>query len=246
MKKNNMEIEELITNINKQIAQIERGVLKGQEAGDFFADSVRKAKEIYQQDTDEWRLLDRWEHEKGYQWHPVYKSSTYAGEKEKQKLQELVLKLEEISGVQQTASIVANEYSFTASQKYEAYRLLLTIFKSSTESVYIIDNYLDEVIFDFLDVIPVGVSIKLVTTDKKSIFKRLYLAFKAKNNLVEAKEDNSSHDRYIVIDKRNVYSLGASINTFGKGDFMIHRLENKANEVMQKIETWWISGKEII
>lgn len=241
-----MKIQELITNINEQVAQIKKGVVKGQEAGDFFADSVRKAKEIYQQDTDEWRLLDRWEHEKGYQWHAVYKSETYAGEEEKQKLQELVLKLEEISEIQQIASITANEYYFTAAQKYETYRLLLTIFKASTESVYIVDNYLDEVIFDFLDTIPAGVSIKLITADKKPIFKRLYLALKEKNNLVEAKEEGSSHDRYIVIDGRTVYNIGASVNTIGKSDFMLHRLENKADEVVNKIEEWWVNGKEII
>ena len=146
-----MKIEELITTINERAAQVEKGVIKGQEAGDFFADSVRKAKEIYQQDTDEWRLLDRWEHEKGYQWHADYKPWIYAGEGEKQKLQELVLKLEVISEIQQTVSITANEYSFTAAQKYDAYRLVVTIFKAATESVYIVDNYLDEVIFDFLD-----------------------------------------------------------------------------------------------
>ncbi len=241
-----MGIEDLITKINEQVTRIEKGVIKGQEAEDFFADSIREAKEIYQKDTDEWRLLDRWEHERGYQWHAKYPSQSYAGVKEKQKLQELVLKLEDISGKHHSVSIVANEYSFTATQKYDAYRLLTSILKAAIESVYIVDGYLDEVVFDFLDVIPTSVSVKLITNGEKPIFKRLYLALREKNNLVEAKEDKSSHDRYIIIDKRSVYSLGASINTIGKRDFMVHRLEDKTEGVIKKFEDWWASGKEII
>ena len=73
-----MTIAELLKEISFFIKKIDKGVVKAQEAGDFFSNSLRQAKEIFIKDSDEWRLLDRWENESGYIWHPVYKSGVYA------------------------------------------------------------------------------------------------------------------------------------------------------------------------
>ena len=235
--------DSLIAEINKMIAQINKGVVKGQEAGDFFAGSIRKAKEMYGQNSDEWRLLDRWEHENGYQWHPVYKSERYASEKEKQKLQDLKLKLEEISGDGNKGSFDQDEYTFTANQRYEAYKTLIHLLKSAERSIVIVDNFLDEIVFDFLDIIPVTISVRMITSDRKPIFRRLFLALKEKGETnIEAKVNTTSHDRYLVVDDLNVYSLGASLNTIGKGDFMIHRLNEQTDIVLKKVEQWWVEG----
>lgn len=237
---------ELINEIRAFIIRIDKKVIKGQEAEDFFADSIRKAKEIFGQNSDEWRLLDRWEHEKGYQWHAVYKPGIYAGEKEKQKLQDLMLKLEEISGDENHINIEPNEYTFSAGQRYEAYRLILSLIKRAEKTVVIVDNYLDEIIFDFLDVIPTAVSVQIITGEQKPIFKKLFLALKEKDGPnVDAKINKASHDRYLVIDDLDVYSFGASINTIGKGDFMVHRLNEQTEVVLKKIGQWWTEGQSI-
>lgn len=240
-------IDSLIEKIQEQIVRIEKGVVKAREAEDFFAESIRNAKAIFVKDTDEWRILDRWENESGYIWHPVYKSGGYANEKLKNKLKELLEKIKEIAKIEPIVNTKENEYSFSANQKYEAYRLLISIFKGANESVWVIDSFLDEVIFDFIDVIYKQASIKIITDDQKPIFKRLYLPLKEKNEVkIEAKTNNSSHDRYIVIDEKIIYGFGASINTIGKKDFMIHRLNEKKEEVLIKIKRWWSDGQEII
>jgi len=241
------EIDSLISDIQKHLASIEKGVVKAQEAGDLFANSVAKAKEIFTKDTDEWRILDRWENESGYIWHPVYKSGVYADEKLKNKITELLKKLKEITNTEPLVNLDENEYSFSASQKYEAYRLLVSIFKGAKENLWIVDNFLDEIVFDFIDVVNKDVRINVITDGQKPIFKRLYSALKEKNEiLIEAKINASSHDRYIVVDGKIVYSLGASINTVGKKDFMMHRLSEKKDEVIGKIDDWWKSGSQIL
>lgn len=241
------EINSLIEKIQEQIIRIEKGVVKAQEAEDFFVESIKNAKAIFVKDTDEWRILDRWENEAGYNWHPVYKSSVYTDEKLKNKILELLKKIKEITSIEPITSMAENEYSFSADQRYEAYRLLVSILKGAKESVWIVDNFLDEIIFDFIDVIRRDVSIKIITDDQKPIFKRLYLSFKQKNGVkIEAKVNNSSHDRYIIIDEKIIYGFGASINTIGRKDFMIHRLVEKKDQVIEKIRNWWINGQKII
>ncbi len=241
------EIDSLISDIQKHLASIEKGVVKAQEAGDFFANSVAKAKEIFIKDTDEWRILDRWENESGYIWHPVYKSGVYADEKLKNKITELLKKLKEITNTDSAIVTSENEYSFSASEKYEAYRLLISIFKGAQESIWIVDNFLDEVVFDFIDLINLDVQINIITDEQKPIFKRLYLSLKEKAvRKINAKTNNSSHDRYIAIDEKVLFSMGASINTIGKKDFMMHRVNEKQDDVMTKINGWWSTGTEII
>jgi len=91
------EIKSLILNIQEYIARIEKGVIKAQEAEDFFADSIRKARDIFKQDTDKWRILDRWQNESRYMWFAVYKSGVYAEEGQKKKIKNLLNKLIEIN-----------------------------------------------------------------------------------------------------------------------------------------------------
>lgn len=241
------DVESLILDIQKHLTTIDRGVVKAQEAEDFFAQSIAKAKEIFVKDTDEWRMLDRWENESGYIWHSVYKAGVYAEEKQKQKITNLLKKLEEITNTGSAMDTSKNEYSFSANEKYEAYRLLISILKGAQESIWIVDNFLDEVVFDFIDIVNADIQINLITDDQKPIFKKLYSALKEKGGRnIEAKANNSSHDRYIVVDGKILYSMGASINTIGKKDFMMHRINEKQDDVMAKINSWWSTGTEIV
>jgi hypothetical protein len=241
------DIESLILDINKHLTKIEKGTVTAQEAEDFFADSIRKAREIFKLNTDEWRMLDRWQNESRYMGFAVYKPGVYAEEGQKKKITNLLNKLKEVTNTGSNVDTSGNEYSFSADQKYEAYRLLISIFKGAQENIWIIDNFLDEVVFDFIDVVRVEVQLNLITDNQKPIFKRVYLALKEKKERsIDAKINSSSHDRYIVIDGKVLYSIGASINTIGKKDFMMHRINEKQEDVMVKINAWWSTGTKIV
>jgi len=96
VKSDNREIEVLISDLQKYLARIDKGVVKAQEAEDFFFDCLRKAKDIFVVNADEWRLLDRWQNEAGHVWQSTYKSGIYADEKLANKIKTLQEKLVEI------------------------------------------------------------------------------------------------------------------------------------------------------
>ncbi len=241
------EIETLILEINKEITRIDKGVAKAQESEDFFADSIRRAKEILKKNTNEWRILDRWENESGYQWHMKYKSGVYADKELKNKILQLSKKLEEITNGGSTIDTTENEYSFSPEQKYEAYRLIISILKGAKKNVWIVDNYLDEIVFDFIERLNKDISLKIITDNQKPIFKRLYLALKEKSDRdIESRENNISHNRYIIIDDKIIYSIDASLNTIGVKDFMIHRITEKDEKILKKVNDWWVAGQEIV
>ena len=240
-------IKNIIIDIEKEILRIDKGIAKAQESEDLFSLKIRDAKEVFGKDTDNWRHLDKWENENGFQWHSRYKSNSYADNELKNKLQKLLDKLSEILDICNSAiNLNKNEYSFSKDQKYEVDKFLIKLFKNTSSSIIIVDNYLDENIFDFIDVIDNNVIIKFITSNEKLIFKRLFLSKREERGNMEVKINNESHNRYIVIDGVDVYSIDASINTIGKKDFMIHKVIEERDKVLDKINKWWESGENII
>ena len=237
-------INELISAIEGMVSRIEKGVVKAQEAGDFFAEQVRVAKALFDNVSDEWRIIDRWEHENGFQWHPVYKSGVYAGDGEKGKL----LKLLEILGRLLPSGLpttTKKEFHFSTTQAYEAKRYIASLFRSAGAKLTIIDEHLDDQFFEYVDVVPDTVQILIVTGDQKPIFWSILSELKKKRPNIDARVNGISHCRYIVVDDSAIYSTDASLNTVGKKDFMIHKLEDDKEiaKVKNEIEGYWNSAK---
>lgn len=237
-------INEIITSAEGFISRIDKGVVRGQESEDFFADQIRITKGLFDNASDEWRIIDRWENENGFQWHPVYKSGSYAGSKEKEKFIKL---LETLGRILPSGSVAVSkkEFLFSVSQAYEAKRFISSLFRNAASNLTIIDEYLDDQFFEYIDIISDPIHVKIITGEQKPIFWTLLSELKKKKQNIEARVNGISHCRYIVIDDTIIYSTDASLNTIGKKDFMIHKLEDEGEivKVKNEIEGYWNSGK---
>jgi hypothetical protein len=237
-------INELISSIEGVISRIEKGVVKGQEAGDFFAKQIGASKELFDNVSDEWRTIDRWEHECGFQWHPVYKSESYAGDKEKENLLKL---LNVLNGLlpQGSAIVAKKEHHFSVAQAYEAKQFICSLFRSAGGRLTIVDEHLDDQFFEYVDIVPDSIQIQVITGEQKPIFWTLYAELKKKRSSIKSRVNGISHWRYLVIDDSIIYSTDASLNTIGKKDFMIHRLEDVGEiaKVKSEIEGYWNNAK---
>ena len=140
-------INELMSSVEGTISRIEKGVVKGQEAGDFFAEQIGAAKGLFENASDEWRTVDRWEHEGGFQWHPVYKSESYAGNKEKENLSKLLNVLNSLLP-QGSAVAAKKEHHFSVTQAYEAKQFICSLFRSAGSKLTIVDEHLDDQFFE--------------------------------------------------------------------------------------------------
>jgi hypothetical protein len=237
-------INELISLIEGTISRIEKGVVRGQEAGDFFAEQIRAAKELFVNTSDEWRIIDRWEYESGFQWHPVYKSGSYAGDGEKEKFSKLLNVLNDL--LPQGSVVVAKkEHYFSVIQTYEAKQFICSLFRSAGGKLIVVDEHLDDQFFEYVDIVPDTVQVQIITGEQKPIFWTLLSELKKKRQNIEARVNVTSHCRYIVVDDSVIYSTDASLNTIGKKDFMIHRLEDDKEiaKVKSEIENYWNSAK---
>ena len=122
---------------------------------------------------------------------------------------------------------------FYEGQIYDAYSLLLEILNKSKNSIIIIDNYAGKELLDILK--NINKNIIIVSKNIDEITKSKYL--KQYNNITFINND-SFHDRFIIIDKEILYTSGASFKDLGKKCFCISKIEDKEilNNILTKIK----------
>jgi len=111
---------------------------------------------------------------------------------------------------------------FYEGQIFDAYYLLLKIFDSSKKSIIIIDNFADKELFKLL-----SKTDKKVTIYSKNINNDLIKKYKKQYSNVTLIENDSFHDRFIIIDEESLYHCGSSFKDLGTKCFAINKIDNK-------------------
>jgi len=117
---------------------------------------------------------------------------------------------------------------------FDAYVFLNDLVKSSNKSIIIIDNYIDESILILLSQNR-NISIQVYTT---KMSKKLTLDIEKYNNQynnLSVKISKNFHDRFIIIDDKEVYHIGASLKDLGKKVFAFSKMNIKADEILSKL-----------
>lgn len=234
-------LNETVGRLESFCLRVDQGVITNQEFDDALYGTNDFLKTKLKFGSDEYKLFDNLMQK--YTWRPRSKPG-YA--QDRSKIEDLIEIIKKILGLN-TSHVGNNEISFSSTQEYEAKRVISKIIQGAQEEIIIIDNYLDDKIFDFLDGLDNSIKVYLLTDQKKLIFTTLYIALKKQKQNIFAKYNNESHDRYIIIDKNIFYHLGASINTIGKKDFMINKIEStKAkDDKLNEFNNWWQKGIDI-
>lgn len=119
---------------------------------------------------------------------------------------------------------------FFDGQIYDAYSLLLDILKSSKKEIIIIDNYADKELLDILKVINVNIIIYSANMNETLIKK-----YKSQYNNVELVFNNKFHDRFIIIDNKDIYHCGSSFKDLGKKCFAINKIESNMSLGLKEV-----------
>lgn len=115
---------------------------------------------------------------------------------------------------------------FFEGQIYDAYSLIIDIFKKANKKILIIDNYIDDSVLKMLTKKNKNVEVVILTSDKSNIQKIDIQKFNKEYPILKIAKTNKFHDRFIVIDNKEMYHLGASIKDLGKKCFGINRIED--------------------
>ncbi len=148
----------------------------------------------------------------------------------------LKMKVENISNSLEDQSIKPKQHIFYDGQIFDAYVFVSDIIKSANKSIVLIDNYVDEsvlILFSKRD------EIVKTTIYTKEISKQLELDLKKYNAqypTTEIKKFDLSHDRFLIIDDKEVYHFGASLKDLGKKWFAVSKMDIDSFELIRKLK----------
>jgi len=107
---------------------------------------------------------------------------------------------------------------------YDAYSAIISIFKKAKKSIVIIDNYIDN---DTLDIVSKfsSITVSIITNKDTCYIKKIDIdKYNSEYNNLNVYYSKTYHDRFFIVDKKDVYHSGASINRIGVKTFAINKI----------------------
>lgn len=141
-----------------------------------------------------------------------------------QKFIEQDSKFNELFSALQPKKLPCNQGVFFEGSVFDAHKLITDILKKAKENIILVDNYIDE---DTLTLFSDTECSVIIYT--KNISKKLQLAYNkysVQYGNITIKEFTKSHDRFLLIDSKIGYHLGASLKDLGKKWFACNKLED--------------------
>jgi hypothetical protein len=151
------------------------------------------------------------------------------------KLLENDQKFEKVFDALESKNRIPSQGIFFDGQIFDAYKFVSDLFRRAQKSILIIDNYVDDTVLLHLTAAAKGVKVRIFT---KSISDKLALdiqKFSSQYFHIEAKVFSLAHDRFIIIDDKDVYHFGASLKDLGKKWFAFSKLEKSDMELLSRL-----------
>jgi hypothetical protein len=146
----------------------------------------------------------------------------------------LVKKVEGID-LQINSSLPPIQGIFFEGQIFDAHVFVSGLVKSAKKSIVIIDNYIDETVFTLLAKRAKNVKATIFTSH---FTKQVQLDLKKHNDQypsIDVKTFTQSHDRFLIIDDKEVYHIGASLKDLGRKWFAFSKMEMDAKDIICKL-----------
>lgn len=115
---------------------------------------------------------------------------------------------------------------FFDGQIYDAFSLITSIIQKATKEIILIDGYVDVDTLNILAKKNIGVDAKIYTYASAPLTNRDAANFNAQYPTLTVKKTQVFHDRFIILDGKTAYHIGASIKDAGKKCFGISVLED--------------------
>jgi len=121
-------------------------------------------------------------------------------------------------------------------QIFDAYVFVSNLIKTANKSIILIDNYINE---DVLLLLTKRNKKAKATIYTQKISKQLQLDIEKHNSqydTIELKQFKKSHDRFLIIDNKDLYHIGASLKDLGKKWFAFSKMQIDIEYIINKLK----------
>src|SRR5690554_2083746 len=154
---------------------------------------------------------------------------------------ELSKKMDIIS-LQIESNKLPNQGVFFNGQVFDAYNFVSDLVRNAKSSILLIDNYVDDTV------------LTLLSKRKKNVKANIYTATISQQLRLDLQKHNQqypaigihlfkqSHDRFLIIDDRELYHIGASLKDLGKKWFGFSRMDSLCNTYVLNLNNTFVFG----
>ena len=146
----------------------------------------------------------------------------------------LMKKVDEID-LQVNTNLPSNQAIFYDGQFYDAYVFIADLIRTAEKEIILIDNYIDDTILTLFTKRNKNVKLTIYT---QKISQQLKLDIEKHNKqypTIEVKKLKKSHDRFLIIDKKYLYHIGASLKDLGNKWFAVSKFEFGVDDLLNRL-----------
>ncbi|MBS3156888.1 ORF6N domain-containing protein [Candidatus Woesearchaeota archaeon] len=157
-------------------------------------------------------------------------------DKTEQKLLEHDNKFEQVFNLIESKEIKPEKGIFFDGQIFDAHKLFSDIIRTANTSIILIDNYIDDSVLTLFSKRKKSVKVTIFT---KEISKQLSLDLEKYNSQypqIKIKEFKQAHDRFMILDNKEVYHFGASLKDLGKKWFAFSKFDKEVFTLLNKLK----------
>jgi hypothetical protein len=124
---------------------------------------------------------------------------------------------------------------FFDGQIYDAWEFATKIVQSAKKSIVVIDNYIDHVTLSLLSKRRDKVKISIFTEKLNTAVETDLKKYREQYGEIEIQVFKKSHDRFVIIDDKEIYHIGASLKDLGKRWFAFSKMNLQPQEISNKL-----------
>jgi hypothetical protein len=145
-------------------------------------------------------------------------------------------KVERVLNAIEDSSIAPKQGIFFDGQVFDAWSFASGLIRSANNSLVLIDNYIDDTVLQLFSKRKKGVVVTLLTKVISDQLKIDVEKFNKQYEPIQIKIFLDSHDRFLIIDDKEIYHIGASLKDLGKKWFAFSKIEIGFVQLLNKIK----------
>ena len=145
-------------------------------------------------------------------------------------------KVERVLNALEEKSTLPKQGIFFDGQVFDAWRFVSNLIRTANRSIILIDNYIDDSTLLLFAKSKPKVSITIGTKTISNKLEHDVKKYNAQYTPVNLQQFSAAHDRFLILDEKTVYHIGASLKDLGKKWFAFSKLHMDSVDILDKLK----------
>ncbi len=124
---------------------------------------------------------------------------------------------------------------FYNGQIFDAYLFVSDLIRSAEKTIILIDNFVDETVLSLFSKNQ-KVKVNIYTQNISRQLKLDLIKYNSQYTPIEIKKFTASHDRFLILDDKQIFHFGASLKDLGKKWFAFSKFDSEAIDILKRLK----------